>query len=177
MGKAFRYMLFDLIMFFIALGLAIPLILFIFLCIIFPPFLCVCCLIVPVYLLIFIYLELVSTAAQRFMILNNESAIESIQHGWEFTKVHFQEYLIAALVSLLPAFLWAIITGIISFIGTIIVVIVLIASFEASTVVGILAAVLVLIPYILIMAVLNAPYIVYAYTYWTKVVIELMDRK
>ncbi|KKQ34666.1 MAG: hypothetical protein US52_C0051G0018 [candidate division WS6 bacterium GW2011_GWA2_37_6] len=175
--KALDFIKLDLIALLLGLVIVLFLIPIIIICIVFPPLLCLLCLGIPVFIIGAILWWMTLNAAQRYIVLKDMSAMESLKAGWKLTKTKIVTYFTAGLVSLIPGCLWGIIIFPLGLLAAVAVIFILIGVVSSSPVIGLIILASVIFSFSLLVAVVNSPYTVFVYTYWTKVLMELMDGK
>lgn len=175
--KAWTFIKMDLVVMGIAIVLSIILVPIFVVSVIFPPFLCLLCLLIPVGIIAGIAWTLLYTAAQRYIVLKNYGAIDSLKAGWKLLRNQFADYFIAALVSIIPSCAWALVLLPVGILAAIAAIIAIIAVVAISPVVGLVLIIILVLAFGLLTGALNSPYVVYSYTYWTKVIMELMERE
>jgi hypothetical protein len=172
--KAFTFIVGDLIMAAIIILSILFSLIFIIPGIIFPPFLLSLCLLVPAYIIFAIYAGATYTGAQRYMVLKDMGAWESIKAGWILAKKSLGDYVVGWFVSLIPGCLWLILMIPLSIIAILVLVAIGIGSILASPLFGIIVIIFLVLIFVFFFAIINSPYVVFAHTYWTKVVMEMI---
>lgn len=166
--KAFSLMGLDLVLILLGLVLvivAIP-------AFIIPPLIC-CLLTFAIPLMIMFSLTVY--AAQRYIVLQDASIIESLSMGWNLTVKNLGEYLMAGLVNVLVSFLWGIVM--LMLMAPFIALTVLAVVFAFTSPIGVVAVIVMAFVIILAIAagaVINSAFSVYTHTYFTKVFNELL---
>lgn len=173
---AFRIMWMDIIGFGISLVVVIPVLAIVFLGIVFPPFFALFCLLIPVIIILAILWAIVYTGALRYLVLKDMDAWDSIVAGWELAKNTITEYVVGGLVSILTGCIWGIVIVPIAMVLGVAFLLFALFALVANPFIAVLLIVFGLVITVSFTAVINSPYAVFSSAYWTKVVMELMDR-
>lgn len=174
---ALDIMMLDVVSFLINLVVCLPLIAVVVMMIVFfPLFLLFCCL-VPFYILYFIGWALVYTVAQRYVVLKEAGPVESIKVGFNVVKEKILHFILAGILGLIPGCVWIFIIMIVVAIPAIIIILLGLGLFFVNPIAGIIVLVLGLLSVGIFGAVINSPYQVFSYTYWTKLVMDWIDEQ
>lgn len=179
-GKyVWRYILMDIMVLAINMLVAVPLVLLSagfsalgsFFSLIFFFLLC---LLVPLGLLYVAFWAIIYTTAQRVIVLEDLGAWAALKRGFYLARTKLGNFILGFLVFILPTCAWQFFSCAILIIPMMLIFVVFIAAAATGSVV-VLAAVGVplLIIFILITALVNAPFSTFGYTYWTKLIMEM----
>ncbi|MBD3280180.1 hypothetical protein GF389_01485 [Candidatus Dojkabacteria bacterium] len=174
---ALDIMILDLVGLFINITVLVPLIAVVILAAMIPPVFILFCCLVPFYILYFIGWMIVYTVAHRYLVLNNAGAWESIKVGFKVLKERVLNFVLAGLVSLIPGCLWAILAMVIVIVPTLLLMLVGLGILFVNPIAGIIALAFAILVAIVLGALVNSPYQVFSYAYWTKIVMDLLDDK
>lgn len=173
---ALRIMWMDVIGFGISLTIIIPILLVVILGILFPPFFILFCLLIPLVILLGVLWVIVYTGALRYLVLKDLSAWDSLVSGWNLAKSTIVEYIVGGLVSLLTGCIWAVVLIPLAIISVIFFILLVAMTLLINPILAVLILIIGLLLGVLAMALVNAPYAVFTNTYWTKVVMTLMEK-
>jgi len=174
--KVWKLIILDLYSWALGILAALVIVPIIILGVIIPPFLCLICLLAPFLLIISIIWSITYAGAQRYIVLKGMKPRDSIKAGWYLAKRAFTEYVISFFVSLLPGCMWALILAPLTIVAAAVVIVILLIAVLANPFIGVMMFVVFFILYVVFSAALNSPYVVFTNTYWTKIVMELMDK-
>ena len=175
--KAWEFIKLDLIAFLLGLVVVLFMIPFIIVGVIFPPLLCLFCLIIPVLIIGMIAWWITLMSAQRYVVLKDLSATEGLKAGWKLLKTQVSEYIIAGLISFLPGCVWTLILMPVGILAVVAMMVVFLGILAISPVIGLVLLGIIVITFCLVASALNSPYVVFSHTYWTKIIMELMERE
>jgi len=142
------------------------------------------CLSMPVFFISILLISVIKNIGEKIIILENKSLIDSIKSAFLILKDNLKEFLLAWLTMLLPGCGFSIITGIISIFLILPLGMGLLLLFISPNLLliglGLSACFCILL--VLIIAAIKAPFNVFSYAYWTKLLIlikgdELKDEK
>ena len=175
--KVWEFIKLDVIAFLLGLVVVLFMAPFIIIGIILPPLLCLLCLAIPIMITGMIIWAMVFTTAQRYIVLKDLSAMESLKAGWKLAKTQVLEYVVAWLVSLLPGCAWTLILMPVGILAVVAMMVVFLGVLATSPVIGLVLLGIIVIAFSLLGSALNSPYLVFSHTYWTKIIMELMERE
>jgi len=185
--NAVRYIVLDLVKLPFLIITMLPLVIFIIIIILLAAastaapilFILICgvAIILVIYMLITsIIWAMVSSNADRVLIIKNTTALETLKISLSLSKKYWDKYLMGWLLSIIPNCAWAIIMFFVTLVGVIPAILIIITAAYAGPIVLIFTVLIVLVLFSLVMAVINAPYIMFNYTYWTMIIAELLGQ-
>src|SRR5690606_5445556 len=134
------------------------------------------CLLIPLVILLGVLWVIVYTGALRYLVLKDLSAWDSLVSGWNLAKSTIVEYIVGGLVSLLTGCIWAVVLIPLAIISVIFFILLVAMTLLINPILAVLILIIGLLLGVLAMALVNAPYAVFTNTYWTKVVMTLMEK-
>lgn len=132
------------------------------------------CLLVPIGLLYLAFWAMIYTSAQRVIVLEDLGAWAALKRGFYLARTKLGDFILGFLVFVLPTCAWQLVSCVILIIPMLLMFVVFVAAIATESVVVIAAVgVPLFIIFILITALVNAPFSTFGYTYWTKLVMEM----
>jgi len=175
--KAFGLIKLDLIALAFMLVMLVVLIPIILISIVFPLFWCAVCLLIPFLIVLGVAWVIAFTGAQRYLVLKNMGARTSLRAGWRLAKKKILEYVIAWLVSIIPGCAWSMILAPLGILSTVVMMVVVVGVLASSPLAGVILLGIIGLTFALLVAVINSPFVVFSDTYWTKIIMEMMDEE
>lgn len=139
----------------------------------------VCCLGIPLGIVLMILVEGIKITAFRSIVIENNGVLESVKRGWEIFKTFWGKYVVAYLAALLPGCGFSLITvGImmVTLLPLVFIVLGIVANSE-TVYLGIGIGVCGFCGVMLLVSLVGAPFRVFVETYWTKFIMILFGSK